>query len=165
MKNILTIICICSILFPAQAQKCTYTKNETNSKTGLLVKSIMTSVTNQFLVSTIKEGDQYKLGIELTLAGLQKDNIRKGDTLTIMFDNYETILAFSTEKFLPVGKADEMIELTNYFPFYNVTSDDWIKLCSNIIQYMKVGFKGDYINMEINESKAKKIKAAAICVK
>jgi hypothetical protein len=165
MKKILSLFCICCFVSNIQAQKCTFTKDETDSQSGLPVKSIMTAITNQFIVWTIKEGEQYKLGLELTMSGLQKENIRKGDTLTLMFGNYETILAFATENFLPVGKANDMLEQTNYFPFYSVSNDDWMKLCANNIQYMKVGFKGDYVNMELNESKAKKIKAAAVCVK
>ena len=165
MKKILTLLCLCAFLSHTHAQKCTFTKEETDSKSGLPVKSIMTSVTNQFIVWTIKEADQYKLGLEITMSGLQKENIRKGDTLTIMFGNYETILAFANEQYSPVGKANDLTEITNYFPFYNVNNDDWMKLCTNNIQYMKVGFKGDYVNIELNEGKAKKIKAAAVCVK
>jgi hypothetical protein len=165
MKKILTVFCLCALLSHTQAQKCTFTKEETDSKSGLPVKSIMTSVTNQFIVWTIKEADQYKLGLEITMSGLHKENIRKGDTLTITFGNYETILAFATEQFSPVGKANDLTEITNYFPFYNVSNDDWMKLCANNIQFMKVVFKGDYVNIELNEGKAKKIKTAAVCVK
>ncbi|HRG58409.1 MAG TPA: hypothetical protein PK323_05585 [Bacteroidia bacterium] len=165
MKTLFTLLAC--ILFSAftYAQKCTFNKEETDSKTGLQIKSIMTSVTNQFIVWTIKNGANYQLGLEITMPELQKENILKGDTLTILLTNNETILAFAIDKYLPVGKADEMIEATNYFPYYGVTSSDWLKLCATNIQYMKVTFGKEYVGFDVNESKAKKIKAAAVCVK
>jgi hypothetical protein len=96
---------------------------------------------------------------------LQKDQILKGDTLTILLSDNETILAFAIDKYLPIGKADEMIEATYYYPYYSVSPADWLKLCSTNIQYMKVTFGKEYLGFEINESKAKKIKASALCVK
>lgn len=165
MKSITTLL-ICALFSTfSMAQKCTFTKEETDSKTGLQVKSIMTSVTNQFIVWTIKDGANYQVGLEITMPELQKENILKGDTLTILLSNNETILAFALDKYLPVGKADEMIEATNYFPYYSVTSSDWLKLCATNIQYMKVTFGKEYVGFDVNESKAKKIKAAATCVK
>lgn len=165
MKKIATLI-ICFAFSTAMfAQKCTFTKEETDSKTGLQTKSIMNSVTNQFIVWTIKDGANYKLGLEVTMPELQKENILKGDTVTILLTSNETILAFALDKYLPIGKADEMIEQTNYFPYYSVSSSDWLKLCATNMQYIKVTFGKEYVGFDINESKAKKIKAAANCVK
>jgi hypothetical protein len=125
----------------------------------------MNSVTNQFIVWTIKDGANYKLGLEVTMPELQKENILKGDTVTILLTSNETILAFALDKYLPIGKADEMIEQTNYFPYYSVSSSDWLKLCATNMQYIKVTFGKEYVGFDINEAKAKKIKAAAVCVK
>lgn len=165
MKTLSTILVYLAFSTVTFAQKCTFTKEETDSKTGLQTKSIMNSVTNQFIVWTIKDGANYKVGLEITMPELQKENINKGDTLTILLSDNETILGFALEKYLPIGKADEMIEATNYFPYYSVTASDWLKLCSTNMQYIKVTFGKEYVGFEINESKAKKIKAAAVCVK
>lgn len=165
MKTIATLIICFAFSNAVFAQKCTFTKEETDSKTGLQTKSIMNSVTNQFIVWTIKDGANYKLGLEITMPELQKDNILKGDTVTILLTSNETILAFAEDKYLPIGKADEMIEQTNYFPYYNVSAADWLKLCATNMQYIKVTFGKEYVGFDISESKAKKIKAAAVCVK
>jgi hypothetical protein len=165
MKTLVTIFICIAFSLVSFAQKCTFTQEETDSKTGLQTKSIMNSVTNQFLVWTIKDGANYKLGLEVTMPELQKENILKGDTVTILLTSNETILAFALDKYLPIGKADEMIEQTNYFPYYSVSSSDWLKLCATNMQYIKVTFGKEYVGFDINESKAKKIKAAANCVK
>jgi hypothetical protein len=165
MKTIATIIISIAFTTISFAQKCTFTKEETDSKTGLQTKSIMNSVTNQFIVWTIKEGANYKIGLEITMPELQKENIKKGDTLTVLLTSSETILGIADDKYLPIGKADEMIEATNYYPFYTVSAADWLKLCAINTQYVKVNFGQEYVGFEISESKAKKIKAAAVCVK
>jgi hypothetical protein len=165
MKTIATLIICFAFSNAVFAQKCTFTKEETDSKTGLQTKSIMNSVTNQFIVWTIKDGANYKLGLEITMPELQKDNILKGDTVTILLTSNETILAFAEDKYLPIGKADEMIEQTNYFPYYSVSAADWLKICATNMQYIKVTFGKEYVGFDISESKAKKIKAAAVCVK
>lgn len=165
MKTIATLFICIAFSTLSFAQKCTFTKEETDSKTGLQKKSIMNSVTNQFIVWTIKDGANYQLGLEITMPELQKENILKGDTLTILLTDNETITCIATDKFLPIGKADEMIEATNYFPFYSVTAADWLKLCATNMQYIKVNFGKEYVGFEVSESKAKKIKAAATCVK
>lgn len=165
MKTLTTLLICFAFSTVTFAQKCTFTKEETDSKTGLQLKSIMNSVTNQFIVWTIKDGANYQIGLEITMPELQKENILKGDTLTILLSDNETILCFALDKYLAVGKADEMIESTNYFPFYTVSASDWLKLCSTNIQYMKVTFGKEYVGFDVNESKAKKIKAAAVCVK
>lgn len=165
MKTLATFILCIAFATVSMAQKCTFTKEETDSKTGLQTKSIMNSVTNQFIVWTIKDGANYKLGLEITMPELQKENILKGDTLTILLTSNETILAFAEDKYLPIGKADEMIELTNYFPYYSVSAADWVKLCATNMQFIKVTFGKEYVGFEVSEGKAKKIKAAAVCVK
>jgi hypothetical protein len=165
MKTLSTLIFCFAFASLSMAQKCTFTKEETDSKTGLQTKSIMNSVTNQFIVWTIKDGANYRLGLEITMPELQKENILKGDTVTILLANNETVLAFAEDKYLPIGKADEMIEATNYFPYYSVSATDWLKLCATNIQYIKVTFGKEYVGFEVAEGKAKKIKAAAICVK
>jgi hypothetical protein len=158
MKTIATLIICFAFSNAVFAQKCTFTKEETDSKTGLQTKSIMNSVTNQFIVWTIKDGANYKLGLEITMPELQKDNILKGDTVTILLTSNETILAFAEDKYLPIGKADEMIEQTNYFPYYSVSAADWLKLCATNMQYIKVTFGKEYVGFDISESKAKKSK-------
>jgi len=165
MKTFATLLFCIAFNSLSFAQKCTFNIQETDSKTGLQKKHIMNSVTNQFIVWTNNDEGKYKLGLEITMPELQKENILKGDTLTILLSNNETVLAFANEKYIPVGKADEMTESTNYFPIYSVSSSDWMKLCATNIQYIKVTFGKEYVGFDINESKAKKIKQAAICVK
>lgn len=165
MKTLFTLLIGITLSGLSFAQKCTFTKEETDSKTGLQLKSIMNSVTNQFIVWTIKDGANYQIGLEITMPELQKENILKGDTLTILLSDNETILGFALDKYLPVGKADEMIEATNYFPYYSISASDWLKLCATNIQYMKVTFGKEYVGFDITEGKAKKLKASAVCVK
>ncbi len=165
MKAVITLFICVTFSTITFAQKCAFTREETNSKTGLQTKSIMNSVTNQFIVWTINDGANYQIGLEITLPELQKENIRKGDTLTILLSDNETILGFAQDKYLPIGKADEMIEQTNYFPYYAISAADWIKICATNMQYIKVTFGNEYVGFDVIESKAKKIKAAAVCVK
>lgn len=165
MKKIIAYLFFFAVSSLTLAQKCTFTLDETDSNTGLQKKHIMTSVNNQFIFWTNKDGAEYKIGLEITLPELQKESIRKGDTLTILLTSSETIIAIADDKYLPLGKADELIEATNYFPYYTVTPADWLKLCATNIQFIKVNFGKEFVGYEVNEAKAKKIKQAAICVK
>ena len=165
MKTILTLLFCLAIGSLTFAQKCAFTFEEIDSKTGLQKKRIMTAITNQFIVWTIKDGENYRIGLEITMAELQKNNIQKGDTLSFLLTNNETVNGIAEDKYLPIGKADEMTESSNYFPFYSVSASEWLKLCANNMQYIKVNLGKEYIGFEVNEGKAKKIKAAAVCVK
>ena len=92
MKSVITLFICVTFSTITFAQKCVFTKEETNIKTGLKTKSIMNSVTNQFIVWTINDGANYQIGLEITMPELQKENIRKGDTLTILLSDNETVL-------------------------------------------------------------------------
>ena len=165
MRKIITLLFCISLTNLSIAQKCIFNLDETDSNTGLQKKHIMTSINNQFIFWTNKDGAEYKIGLEITLPELQKESIRKGDTLTILLTSSETIIAIADDKYLPLGKADELIEATNYFPFYTVAPADWLKLCATTIQFIKVNFGQEFVGYEVNEAKAKKIKQAAACVK
>ncbi len=165
MKTILLTLALTILGTFTWAQKCTYNFQETNAKTGLHKKRIMIPVTNQFVVWTNNEEGVYKIGIEVTFAELQKENIKKGDTLTVLFSDNEEIYGIADEKYTPIGKADEMIEATTYYPFYTIKASDWAKFCATPVQVMKITFGKEYTNYQFNESKAKKIKQAANCVK
>ena len=165
MKYIYTIaIIIASSLF-CKAQKCNFNLNETDPESGILKKHILNSVTNQFIVWTNNDGGKYKLGLEITMPELRKESINKGDTLTLLIAGDEIIIAIADEKYMPVGKADDDIEATNYFPFYSVSAIDWARLCNANIAVFRVSFGKEFLSMEVPESKAKKIKQSIVCVK
>ncbi|MCC6252666.1 MAG: hypothetical protein IT238_09425 [Bacteroidia bacterium] len=149
----------------AQKQKCNFNLNEKDPQSGIEKKHIMTGINNQFQVWTNNNGGSYKIGLEITMTELQKDIINKGDTMTILLSNNDVLLAIADDKYLPVGKADEMTESTTYYPFYSVSANDWNTLGTNNIQVLKIKLGKEYYNFEINDSKAKKLKQAIICVK
>jgi hypothetical protein len=165
MKTRLLTLLAFTLLSSAFAQKCTFNKNEKNAETGVLEKHIMNTINNQFVIWTNNDGGNYKIGLELTTTELRKENIKKGDTLTIMLSNDDFIFATANDKYPPVGKADEMLEATTYFPFYTIKPDDWIKLSKTTITLVKVNFGSTYANYEIPEKKAKKLTESFNCVR
>jgi hypothetical protein len=122
MKTISTLLFCLAFGSLTFAQKCAFTFEETDNKTGLQKKRIMTAITNQFIVWTIKDGENYRIGLEITMAELQKNNIQKGDTLSFLLTNNETVNGIAEDKYLPIGKADEMTESSNYFPCWPLTT-------------------------------------------
>ena len=142
-----------------QAQKCDYTINEKGQK------KIMVTLSNQMQIWLNNESGAFSLGFELTYPDIKKEKILKGDTLVLVVGESEYVNLVAREEAPPVGKADETVEITNYFPIYDLPAPVAEKLSRMPITAIKMYFGKDFNLIELEPKKAKKIIEAAGCVR
>lgn len=160
MKNFFSLAFFFCIAFGLQAQKCDFLLNEKGHK------KVIVSVSKTEQVWLSNDNGAYSLGLELTYADIRKEKILKGDTLILIVGDAEFITLLAREDALPVGKADERVEQTNYFPVYSLTEPTVEKLSKDLLTGMKIFFgKKDFNTMDIEAKKSKKISEACACVK
>ena len=147
------------------AQKCDFSVNQYDPVTGKSKKQVMTPITNQFIMLSTNEYGTYRMGIEITLFEIRKSGISKGDTLNILLSDNEVITAFASDKYIPLVKSDARAEVSQLFPYYNISNSDWEKLIKANVSAMRVNIGAEYVSIEVEESKAKKLRQAVQCVK
>jgi hypothetical protein len=78
-------------------------------------------------------------------------------------DDFITLVA--AEDANPAGKADDMVEITNYYPVYNLSPADLNRILAAKIVGVKINFGKEFNVWEFNEKQGKKLLEAATCIK
>jgi len=160
MKFIPSFLLLFFFSFTAsQAQKCEYNYNEKG------LKKIMVSLSKQTQVWLNNDNGKLSLALELTYAEIRKEKISKGDTLILVIGDADFVPLTCAVEALPVGKADDRVEMTNYFPSYNISAELAEKLNRNPLTALRVSFGKDNNTIEMEPKKAKKIMEAAGCIR
>lgn len=149
---------------PAKAQNCKYTVDTKDAETGVATKKISCSISNEFLVWINAVDNKKSLSLELVYAGINKEVINKGDSCLIQFADGSAIDLIALEKASPAGKADDVLEITQYNPSYALSDEQLSLLKNGTVQLIRIQFgKANPVLTEIPEKKAKKISEAARC--
>lgn len=147
-----------------QAQNCKYTVDTKDAETGVVTKRISCNITNEFLVWINSVDNKKSLSLELVFAGINKEVISKGDTCLIQFTDGSVLDLVALEKASPLGKADDVLQITQYNPSYGLTDEQMGLIKAGTIQLIRIHFgKANPVIQEIPEKKSKKISEAARC--
>ena len=159
MKKFFALMVLLTVAMSLQAQKCDYAFNEKGQK------KMMVSISRLVQFWLNNDNGQFSLGLELTYADIRKEKIMKGDSLILIIGETDFVILTAREEAQPVGKANENVELTNYYPIYDISPAVAEKLSRNAMTAMKVFFGRDFNMVELESKKAKKIMDAATCVR
>lgn len=160
MKKVFSLLLFLVMVTNLQAQKCDYILNEKGHK------KVMVSVSKLEQVWVSNDNGTLTLGLELTYADIRKEKIMKGDSLILIIGDADFTTLRAKEDAPPVGKADDRVELTSYYPVYDLPEAVLEKLSRNTLSSLKIFFGSKDFNMlDIESKKAKKIMEASACVR
>ena len=159
MKNLFATLLLMLSVNLVQAQKCTYTVDQKDPATGVATQKIMVTIKDNFHLWLNRIGVDKSLSFEIVFADIKKEIIHKGDTLVLQMSNDDFITLVAA------GKADDVMEITNYYPVYKLSPADLNRVLAARIVGVKMYFGKDFNVWEFNEKQGKKILEAANCIK
>lgn len=165
MKNILTALMLMFSANFALAQKCTYTVDQKDPSTGVATQKIMVTIKDNFHLWLNRVGVDKSISFEIVFADIKREIIHKGDTLVLQMSNDDFITLVASEDAHPAGKADDVVEITNYYPVYKLSPADLNRILAARVTGVKMYFGKEFNVWEFNEKQGKKILEAANCIK
>jgi hypothetical protein len=165
MKNLFATLFLMLSVNLVQAQKCTFTVDQKDPSTGVATQKIMVTIKDNFHLWFNRVGVDKSISFEIVFADIKKEVIHKGDTLVLQMSNDDFITLVAVEDATPAGKADDVVEITNYYPIYNLSPADLNRVLAARIVGIKMYFGKEFNVWEFNEKQGKKILEAANCIK
>jgi len=163
-KLIASLLLLLTVNF-ANAQKCTYTVDQKDPASGVVTQKIMVTIKDNFHVWLNRVGVDKSISFEIVFADIKREIIHKGDTMVLQMSNDDFITLVAAEDANPAGKADDMVEITNYYPVYNLSPADLNRILAAKIVGVKINFGKEFNVWEFNEKQGKKLLEAATCIK
>ena len=146
------------------AQKCNYLE-EKDGETGIVMQKLMVNIKKDFLVYFSKGGGKRYMSFDITFTEIRKDLIRQGDTMALQLSNDDFIFLRARKEATPVGKANDVFEMTTYFPEYELSSADFDRLLAARITGIKMNFGKTFSVWEFEDRDGKKMLEGAKCIK
>lgn len=165
MKKLLVAFLLIFSVHFSFAQKCVYTVDQKDPSTGVATQKIMVTIKDNFHLWLNRVGVDKSLSFEIVFADIKKEVIHKGDSLVLQLSNDDFITLVAAEDATPAGKADDVMEITNYYPVYNLSAADLNRILAARIVGVKMYFGKDFNVWEFTEKQGKKILEAANCIK